>query len=542
MKFSSLSKAEKICIIGIGILFLVFILCIPLLLWKGEPRQNNKQEQLPTIEDDSDSLEDELDRYPDQIQLNEHMPDLLFYDETGKEVNLSSWKGKNILILFWASWCKYCKEEMENLQEYSELLMKYENVEIILLNKLDGEKETRENALEYLNDNKISIPTYFDENLTVYNKLGIKIVPTLIGINEEGVLKVCKPGLIGGSEDMAALIEYVMYGGSYQTEKFITEQLTSKEGGVHVNYLDSNKESPSGFDVLSESQGVMMEYAVLKNNRELFERYYQYVTDYMLISDSLVSWMVTEDGPAKVNALLDDLRIYRALNYANQLWGGYEEDLARWEKSIIRYNISNHKYVDYYDFKSKRKANRFTLCYADFEAMSMLKQANSKYSKAYDNAYQIVINGYINNEFPFYYSWYDYRKKKYMPDDLNMAETMYTLLHLARIGELKSETVDWLEKALDENGVKARYTISGEVVDEYEYESTAIYALIAMIGDTIGNQTLKTKAIARMEFIRVNNKNVTWNGAFSHLDGSDIYSFDQCIPLLMYATIEEVKK
>lgn len=541
MKFSSLSKAEKICIIGIGILFFVFILCLILLFWKGEPIQKDKQEQLPTIEDTSDALEDELDRYPDQIQLDEPMPELSFFDKAGNEVSLANWKGKNVLILFWTSWCKYCKEELENFQEYAELLKEYENVELILLNKLDGEKETKEKALEYLEDNKISIPTYFDENLTVYNKLGVKIVPTLIGINEMGVLKVCKPGLIDGRENMAALIEYVMYGGSYQTEKFVTEQLTSEEGGVHVNYLDTDKESPSGFDVLSESQGIMMEYAVLKNNQELFERYYQYVTSQMLISDSLAGWMVTADGPAKVNALLDDLRIYRALNSANQLWGGYEEELDRWEKSIIRYNISNHKFVDYYDFQSKRKANRFTLCYADFEAMSMLKQANSKYSKAYDNAYQIVTGGYISNEFPFYYSWYDYKKKEYMPDDLNMAETMYTLLHLARIGELKKETVTWLEKALDENGVKARYSIEGEVVEGYEYESTAIYAFIAMIGDTIGNQKLKTKAIARMEFMRVNNKNVIWNGAFSHLDGTDIYSFDQCIPLLMYAMIEEAK-
>ena len=540
MKFSSMSKAEKLCVIGMGVTLLIIIICAVLLYRHNQQKSGNQAEKNQNFGEATEELADEMINYPTNIQLNKPMKDFQMTGSDGLILNLSDFKGKNVIILFWTSWCKYCKEEFTYMEEYAKLLQNYDDVEFILLNKLDGEKETKEQALEYLEENEIPFTTYFDENLAIYEELGIKIVPTMLGIDSQGVLKICEPGFEGGADYLEAMINYIKFGGSYQTEQFIGEGLTSQEGGVYVNYYDVENESPSGYDVLSESQGIMMEYAVIKKDKVLFDRYYTYVKDKMLISDSLAGWMVTEKGVSKTNSSIDDLRIYRALYDANQLWGGYEEEVNRWEISIYRFNVNSKKQlVDYYDFKTKKKAKRFTLCFADLEALYLLKESNSDYLQTYDNAYELILGGFISNEFPFYYSWYDYEKSEYVADELNMAEAMYTLLHLARVGELKEETITQLEFMMESGGIKARYTTEGKVVEGYNYESTAIYALVAMIGQKIGNDNLITKAIARMEFMRVNDVSLSWNGAFSANEGKDIFSFDQCMPLLAYANLED---
>ena len=532
-----LSKTEKRIIFCIGIAILVIAVCASLLIFNNNKDSVKQGEE--TEEAGSDALTDKMDYYPENITLNRTMQDITFYNTDGGVVQLSDFRGKNVIILFWASWCKYCKEEINNMDDYAKVLKNYNDVEFILVNKLDGEKETKEQALNYLKDHNTPFDTYFDEGVIAYNELGTKIIPTFYGIDTEGVLKICNPGNIGGADEFTSFIDYVRNGGSKQTEEFITTQLTSPLGGVHVNYKDSNETSPSGYDVLSESQGIMMEYAVLKKDQKLFDRYLDFITDNMLLSDSLTGWMLNEEGKADVNALLDDIRIYKALFKANELWGGYDNILDRWESSIYSYNVKKSKPVDYYDFKYKKKANRITLCYLDLEAFQLLREADSDYNDVYDNANYILEGGYINDEFPLYYSWYDYSKDKYMNDDLNMSEAMLTLLHLAEKGKLKEETVRWLEYAMDNGGIRARYNTKGKVVKGYNYESTATYATVAMIANEIENDRLMTLAIARMELTRVNDNASPFNGAFSQNDGNDIFSYDQCIPLLAYANLEK---
>ena len=46
--------------------------------------------------------------------------DIVFKDEKQKDVDLADYKGKLLILNFWATWCAPCKEEMpslDNLQE-----------------------------------------------------------------------------------------------------------------------------------------------------------------------------------------------------------------------------------------------------------------------------------------------------------------------------------------------------------------------------------------------------------------------------------------
>ena len=49
----------------------------------------------------------------EQGQKTDLAPDFTVYDEKGNEVKLSDYRGKPVVLNFWATWCYYCKEEMQ---------------------------------------------------------------------------------------------------------------------------------------------------------------------------------------------------------------------------------------------------------------------------------------------------------------------------------------------------------------------------------------------------------------------------------------------
>lgn len=535
----SLTKLQKICIIGFCLAFIIFIISgIILIRYREEAAPDTNADKT------EEGLADELLYYPDKIVLNRPLDEIALYDKDGNEFYLSDYKGKNVILLFWTSWCKYCNEEFELLPEYQSLFAEYEDVEFILINKLDGEKETKEKAEEYIKKNNITFTNYYDMDLKIYHSLGLKVVPTFMGFDKKGVLRFCYPENMNSIDQMRAYINYLRDGSAKATEEFITNKLTNLSGGVYVNYEESDAEGPSGHDILSESQGIMMEYAVMADNKELFERYLKFVTKNMLNNNTLTGWMVSETDSQKyhvstVNSMIDDLRIYGAVCAAKKRWGGYQELKEQWENAIQRYNIEDNNFVDFYDFKSDRKAERLTLCFADLQTIREMKDVLTNAPELYDNTYRLVTEGYIGDEFPLYYSWYDYATGQYQRDDLNMAEALVTLLHLAEVGDLKQETLTWLKTTMSNGGIKARYTVKGEVVKGYNYESTAINALLVMIASEVNDDVLMTQALSRMELMRIYDQSSDFNGSFGMGDGEDIFSFDQCTALLAYAYAEK---
>jgi hypothetical protein len=87
---------------------------------------------------------------------------------------------------------------------------------------------------------------------------------------------------------------------------------------------------------------------------------------------------------------------------------------------------------------------------------------------------------------------------------------------------------------MDAGGVKARYKTDGTVVEGYYYDSTAVYALIAMIGEIEGDKKLQGKAPKKMEKMRIMDTAYPYYGAFGLEDGSGITSFDQVMAMLAY--------
>ena len=110
--------------------------------------------------------------------------DLTFFNSKKEQINLNDFKGKLILLNFWATWCAPCKEEMPSL----DLLDKKANLDNLKIFPINIGQESEEKAIKFFNDLKIkNLDTYFDSPITLAKKFGLRGIPTTILLNKDGL-------------------------------------------------------------------------------------------------------------------------------------------------------------------------------------------------------------------------------------------------------------------------------------------------------------------------------------------------------------------
>jgi peroxiredoxin len=111
----------------------------------------------------------------------------------GEEVSLSQFKGKYLLINFWATWCGPCKVEMPSLEKLYRQF-KSDNFDIIgISNDMFGERVVR----PYIKATNLTFPMLLDQRMTVSRRYGIVSLPTTILIDPQGIII----GVLQGAED-----------------------------------------------------------------------------------------------------------------------------------------------------------------------------------------------------------------------------------------------------------------------------------------------------------------------------------------------------
>tara|TARA_B100001121_G_C18550332_1_gene555110 strand:+ start:206 stop:715 length:510 start_codon:yes stop_codon:yes gene_type:complete len=109
--------------------------------------------------------------------------DLSFLDADKKQVNLDDYRGKLVLLNFWASWCAPCKEEMpslDSLQSNKDL----DNLQIFPINVGQDSEKKAKDFFEELDIKTLNI--YFDTTITLAKKFQLRGIPTTILISKDG--------------------------------------------------------------------------------------------------------------------------------------------------------------------------------------------------------------------------------------------------------------------------------------------------------------------------------------------------------------------
>ena len=110
--------------------------------------------------------------------------ELTFLDDKQNLLNLNDFKGKLILVNFWATWCAPCKEEMPSLDR----LVDIKELDNLIIFPINIGQENLEKSLKFFKSLKIkNLKIYFDSSLTLTKKFGLRGIPTSILLNKDGL-------------------------------------------------------------------------------------------------------------------------------------------------------------------------------------------------------------------------------------------------------------------------------------------------------------------------------------------------------------------
>lgn len=99
---------------------------------------------------------------------------------SGKTVKLSDYRGKRVLLNFWATWCGPCVQEMPAFQRLSE---DYPD-DVVILAVNCG--ESKEEVESFVQKNGYTFPIALDENLEASNLYPATSIPLTLIVDEEG--------------------------------------------------------------------------------------------------------------------------------------------------------------------------------------------------------------------------------------------------------------------------------------------------------------------------------------------------------------------
>lgn len=130
-------------------------------------------------------------------------PDFFVFTQDGERVSFTSFKGKPVVINFWATWCGYCVDELPYFQNAYE---KYgDKVQFMMVNLTDNSTETVEKASAFISDKKYEFPVYYDVAYRAAFAYDISAVPVTAFVDADGNLVYHRIG--GMTEKM--LFEYI---------------------------------------------------------------------------------------------------------------------------------------------------------------------------------------------------------------------------------------------------------------------------------------------------------------------------------------------
>jgi thiol-disulfide isomerase/thioredoxin len=132
-----------------------------------------------------------------QKQRQEAAPNFKLRNLAGREVSLNQFKGKVVLLDFWATWCGPCQMSMPLIEK-----LQKENpgkVTVLAINL----GESADSVREYVRSQNIESEVLLDEDSAVGSAYGAGAIPYQVLIDKQGIIRRVQEGV--GPDTIAGL-------------------------------------------------------------------------------------------------------------------------------------------------------------------------------------------------------------------------------------------------------------------------------------------------------------------------------------------------
>jgi peroxiredoxin len=133
-------------------------------------------------------------------QVGEVAYDFTLKDLDGREYRLKDRRGKQVVhLVFWATWCVPCVEEVPHLREVYE---RYRDQGLEIVGIVVPMNQTKEGVRAFVEKFRMTYPILWDEGLTLMDRYRIDSIPRNILVGRDGVIRYAGTGLPADYEDL----------------------------------------------------------------------------------------------------------------------------------------------------------------------------------------------------------------------------------------------------------------------------------------------------------------------------------------------------
>lgn len=132
-------------------------------------------------------------------EVNSPAPDFQLQSLNGEALRLSDFRGRPVMINFWATWCGPCQLEMPLIQKYYE--MHSPDLVVLAVNN----DEPRASVQEFVDKMKLTFPILLDPGARVEDQYRVRAFPTSLFINREGLIRYQHIGILNEQQ----LVQYL---------------------------------------------------------------------------------------------------------------------------------------------------------------------------------------------------------------------------------------------------------------------------------------------------------------------------------------------
>lgn len=126
-------------------------------------------------------------------------PDFSFKDVSGNRIKLSDFRGKVVMLEFWATWCPPCRESIPAMRT---VYGKYKDRGFVLLGiSVDRGDDAGAKVSAFIRENAVSYPVFIDDG-NLSSTYGANSIPMSFIIDKTGHIAVRHMGFIPNMEEV----------------------------------------------------------------------------------------------------------------------------------------------------------------------------------------------------------------------------------------------------------------------------------------------------------------------------------------------------
>ena len=138
-------------------------------------------------------------------QVGDLAPDFQYQDADGQSASFSDFRGKSVLINFWATWCSPCVYEMPYIQQvYNE--WSGNGLVVVAINVGDSPSQVG----EFMQSQGLSLPVLLDRGRSIAQKYNIQYFPSTFFIDKDGIIQEVKVGAFSSAAEIESRLSKII--------------------------------------------------------------------------------------------------------------------------------------------------------------------------------------------------------------------------------------------------------------------------------------------------------------------------------------------